>query len=93
MRLDKYLKVSRIIKRRAVSKELSEKSRVKANGKIVKPSYQVKVGDQLEIRFGRVEIVVEVLDVQSYAKKEDASMMYRLIEERKVGSDDDVPSI
>lgn len=93
MRLDKYLKVSRIIKRRAVSKELSEKSRVKANGKIAKPSYQVKIGDQLEIRFGRVEIVVEVLTVQDFAKKENAAMMYRLIEERKVGSDEDVPSV
>ncbi len=93
MRLDKYLKVSRIIKRRAVSKELSEKSRVKANGKIVKPSYQVKVGDILEIRFGRVEIEIEVLDVQAFAKKEDAINMFRLIEERKVGSEEDVPSV
>ena len=53
MRLDKFLKVSRIIKRRTLSKEISESSRVKVNGKVAKPSTKLKVGDEIEIEFGR----------------------------------------
>ena len=60
MRLDKFLKVSRIIKRRSVSKEISEASRVKVNGKIAKPATKLKIGDEIEIEFGRNILTVKV---------------------------------
>lgn len=77
MRLDKYLKVSRLIKRRTIANEACDSERVTVNGKPAKASYDVKVNDVIEIRFGERRTRVEVLAVNEYAKKEDAGAMYR----------------
>ncbi|MGN0996256.1 MAG: RNA-binding S4 domain-containing protein [Candidatus Ventricola sp.] len=79
MRLDKYLKVSRIIKRRTVAKEASEGGRVTINGKAAKPSSEVKEGDVLEIRFGEKLARYRILRVAETVRKDDAGLMYELI--------------
>lgn len=79
MRLDKYLKVSRIIKRRTVAQEACSGSRVMVNGKIAKPGADVKVGDVLEITFGEKTVKVRILSVAETVRKEDASGMYEVI--------------
>ena len=80
MRLDKYLKVSRLIKRRTVANEACDGERVSVNGRQVKASCQVKVGDIIEIAFGQRSLKVEVLAVSETVKKEDAPAMYRELE-------------
>lgn len=80
MRLDKYLKVSRLIKRRTVANEACDGERVSVNGRQVKASYQVKVGDTIEIAFGQRSLKVEVLQVSENVKKDEAPAMYREIE-------------
>ena len=77
MRLDKYLKVSRIIKRRTVANEACDNARVNVNGRPVKASYDVKVGDVLELRFGERTVKVEVLVVADNVGKADAAAMYK----------------
>ena len=77
MRLDKYLKVSRLIKRRTVANEACDAGRVTANGRPVKASYDVKVGDLLEIKFGEKTVKLEVLVVADNVGKHDAAAMYR----------------
>lgn len=84
MRLDKYLKVSRIIKRRTLSKEMAESERVYVNGKAAKPSYQLQIGDIIKVVFGRREIVVKVLQLKEHVLKDDSHMMYELIEDKKI---------
>ena len=79
MRLDKYLKVSRLIKRRTVANEACDSERVEVNGRQVKASYQVKVGDIIEISFGQRTVKVEVLAVNETAAKSDAPAMYKEI--------------
>ena len=79
MRLDKYLKVSRLIKRRIVANEACDGERVMVNGRTAKASYDVKIGDILEIRFGQKTVKVEVLDLSESTKKADAVAMYREI--------------
>ena len=81
MRLDKYLKVSRLIKRRSVANDACDGERVSVNGRQVKASYQVKVGDVIEIAFGQRTVKVEVLAVTENAKKDDAAAMYRELAE------------
>ena len=77
MRLDKYLKVSRLIKRRTVANEACDSERVTVNGKVARASYDVKVGDVIAIRFGERTLTVEVLSVQESAGKAEASLLYR----------------
>ncbi|HHW66183.1 MAG: hypothetical protein PWP07_624 [Epulopiscium sp.] len=77
MRLDKYLKVSRLIKRRTIANEACDAGRVLINGKEAKASTAVKVGDIIEIRFGNNTTKVEVLDVKEHVKKEEVENMYR----------------
>ena len=79
MRLDKYLKVSRLIKRRTVANEACDGERVTVNGRTAKASYDVKVGDILELRFGQKTVKVEVLNLSESTKKADAVAMYREI--------------
>ncbi|MBE6891924.1 MAG: RNA-binding S4 domain-containing protein [Ruminococcaceae bacterium] len=81
MRLDKYLKVSRLIKRRTVAKDACSGDRVTVNGKDAKPAYDVKIGDVIEISFGGRKAKFEVLQVNEHAAKADASAMYREIRE------------
>lgn len=77
MRLDKFLKVSRLIKRRTVANEACDNGRVSVNGRVVKASYEVKVGDRLEITMGPRTIAVEVVQVAETVRKDDASAMYK----------------
>ena len=77
MRLDKYLKVSRLIKRRTVANEACDNGRISVNGKVVKASYDVKVGDKIEISMGMRTVAVEVLQVAEVVRKDDASAMYK----------------
>ena len=79
MRLDKYLKVSRLIKRRTVANEACDGQRICVNGRQVKASYQVKVGDVIEITFGQRTLKVEVLQLSETASKSDAPAMYKEI--------------
>lgn len=82
MRLDKYLKVSRIIKRRTVANEACDAGRVVVNGKIARASYDVKVNDVIVLTLGARTVKARVVSVNEYAKKDEAAMMYEIIEEK-----------
>ena len=77
MRLDKYLKVSRLIKRRTVANEACDNGRISVNGRVVKASYDVKVGDKIEIALGNRTVAVEVLAIAEAVRKDDAATMYK----------------
>jgi len=77
MRIDKFLKVSRLVKRRTVANEACDSQRISVNGRIVKASYDVKIGDIIEIRFGERTMKVEVQTISEHATKADAPAMYR----------------
>ena len=79
MRLDKFLKVSWLIKRRTVANEACDAGRVTVNGQVAKASVKVKVGDVIEIQFGTNSVKVEVLDVQETVKKDEAKELYRYL--------------
>ncbi len=79
MRLDKYLKVSRLIKRRTIANEACDAGRVLLNDKVAKASAEVKQGDTIEIQFGTKAVRVEVLDVQETVRKDDAKELYRYL--------------
>ena len=81
MRLDKYLKVSRLIKRRTVANDACDGQRITVNGRTAKASYDVKVGDVIEIAFGARTVAVEVLQVSETVRKDDAAAMYRELAE------------
>ena len=81
MRIDKFLKVSRIIKRRTVANEACDASHVSVNGRVVKASYEVKEGDILEITFGEKKLKLRVLDVKNVTSKNDASSLYEIMSE------------
>lgn len=81
MRLDKYLKVSRLIKRRTVAQEAASGERISVNDRIAKPSRDVKIGDVIEIRFGSHALKIRVLNTNEKARKEESSEMYEVIEE------------
>lgn len=81
MRLDKYLKISRLIKRRTVANEACDAGRVLVNGKTARASYDVKEGDVLEITLGERVLKARVLSVSEYAKKDEAAGLYQLLEE------------
>lgn len=83
MRLDKFLKVSRLIKRRTVAKEVAEKGRVEVNGVVAKPGTNVKVGDELKIRFGQKTVTAKIENLEENARKEVAAEMYSLISEER----------
>ncbi|AXQ77613.1 RNA-binding S4 domain-containing protein [Streptococcus chenjunshii] len=84
MRLDKFLKVSRIIKRRPVAKEVADKGRVKVNGILAKSSTDLKINDEVEIRFGNKFLTVRVLEMKDSTRKEDAVKMYEIISETRI---------
>lgn len=79
MRLDKYLKVSRLIKRRTVANQACDAGKVSVNDKAARASYDVKVGDVIEITLGARRVRVEVLSVQEHTTKENASLLYRVL--------------
>lgn len=90
MRLDKYLKVSRIIKRRTVAKEVADKGRIKVNGILAKSSTDLKVNDQVEIQFGNKLLTVKALEMKDSTKKEDALKMYEIISEKRIEKDEEI---
>ncbi|MBR1483760.1 MAG: RNA-binding S4 domain-containing protein [Ruminococcus sp.] len=79
MRLDKYLKVSRLIKRRTVANDACDAGKVTVNGKVARASYDVKVGDVIEITLGAKSVKVQVTDVRDVVRKEDAQTMYTAV--------------
>lgn len=79
MRIDKYLKISRLIKRRSVAQEACDAGRISVNGKVVKPSYDVKLNDVIEIAFGTKVVKAQVTSLAESTKKEDAAEMYVLL--------------
>lgn len=80
MRMDKYLKVSRLIKRRTIANEACDAGRITANGKTVKASYDVKTGDVIEIKMGERIIKVQVLEIAEHVLKNDASLLYKVLQ-------------
>lgn len=86
MRLDKFLKVSRLIKRRTLAKEVSDQGRVEVNGKEAKASTTVKVGDELTLRLGQKRVTIRIDRIQETTRKEDAAEMYTILKEERVGS-------
>jgi len=84
MRLDKFLKVSRLIKRRTLAKEVSDQGRITVNGQQAKASTTVKIGDELVIRFGQKRVTVKINRLQETTRKEEAVEMYTVVKEEKV---------
>ncbi|KEF36423.1 ribosome-associated heat shock protein implicated in recycling of 50S subunit [Schinkia azotoformans MEV2011] len=84
MRLDKFLKVSRLIKRRTLAKEVADQGRISINGVQAKASSNVKVGDELTIRFGQKLVTVKIDAIKDTTKKEDAASMYTVVKEEKI---------
>jgi ribosomal 50S subunit-recycling heat shock protein len=80
MRIDKFLKVSRLIKRRSLANEACDSGRISVNGRVAKASYDVKIGDVIEIRFGQRTTQIEVLEVREIKQKDEAMSMYREIQ-------------
>jgi ribosomal 50S subunit-recycling heat shock protein len=85
MRLDKFLKVSRLIKRRTLAKEVSDQGRILINGKEAKASSNVKVGDELTIRLGQRLVTARIDRIQETTRKEEAAEMYTILKEEKMG--------
>lgn len=81
MRLDRYLKVSRLIKRRTLAKEVAENQRILVNGQLAKPAKELKIGDEITIEFGNKFVTVKVLSLDVSIKKADAVNMYEFIKE------------
>ena len=79
MRIDKFLKVSRVIKRRSVAQEACDGGRIEINGKVVKPAKEVKVGDKVTVSFGNRSMTFEVLSVDEHQTKQSAETMYRIL--------------
>ncbi len=81
MRIDKFLKVSRLLKRRTLAQEACDGGRISVNGRVVKPSQNIKVGDIVEIAFNSGAVKLEILDIKETVKKEQAENLYRIITE------------
>lgn len=88
MRLDKYLKTARILKRREAAKELALQSRIWINDRIAKPSSEVHIGDQIRIRFGYRLLKIQVLDIQKQVSKQNAQTLFEVIKEEKIYEED-----
>jgi ribosomal 50S subunit-recycling heat shock protein len=92
MRLDKFLKVSRLVKRRTLAKEVCDQGRILVDGKPAKAGTNISVGDELTIRFGQKIVTVRIEKIVENAKKDEAGLMYTLLREEKLQSDSDVLS-
>jgi ribosomal 50S subunit-recycling heat shock protein len=84
MRLDKYLKVSRIIKRRTLAKEVADNGRILVNSRVAKSSTKLSEGDIIEIQFGNKIVLIKVLELKDSTKKEDSQNMFEIIEEKRI---------
>lgn len=80
MRIDKFLKVSRLVKRRTVAKEMADQGRIKVNGRVVKSSYDVKIDDVIEVGYGSKELKAKVLAIRETTKKAEAADLYEIID-------------
>lgn len=89
MRLDKFLKVSRLIKRRTLAKEVADQGRITINGLQAKASSNIKVGDELTIKFGQKLVTVKINAIKETPKKEEAATMYTVIKEERIQQEDD----
>lgn len=87
MRLDKFLKVSRLIKRRTLAKEVADQGRITINGQVAKASSNVKIGDELSIQFGQKILTIQVMSLQEQVKKEEAASLYQVIKEERLPAD------
>ncbi|GHI00863.1 RNA-binding S4 domain-containing protein [Neobacillus kokaensis] len=90
MRLDKFLKVSRLIKRRTLAKEVSDQGRIEINGKEAKASSTVKVGDELTLRLGQRKVTVRIERIQETTRKDEAADMYTVLNEERISSVDNL---
>ncbi len=81
MRVDKYLKVSRLIKRRTIAKEACDLGRIQVNGKVVKAGHELKTGDRLRIQLGSRSVEVEILELKETTFKQEAANLYKIIED------------
>ena len=84
MRVDKYLKTARILKRREAAKELALQGRIQINGRIAKPSTEVEVGDVLRLKFGFRILEIKILDIQKQVSKQNASLLFEILKEEKI---------
>ena len=89
MRLDKYLKTARILKRREAAKDLALQGRVLVNGRKAKPSTEVEVGDEILLQFGNRSLLVKILDIQKQVSKANASLLFEVLKEEKIQSGED----
>lgn len=89
MRLDKYLKVARVLKRRSVSKDLADQQRITVNNRKAKPSTDVKIDDEITILFGNRELTIRVLDTPKQVSKSDATLMFEVVDEKFIPKDED----
>ena len=80
MRIDKFLKVSRILKRRSLAQQATDNGRVIVNGRVVKPSYRVKIGDIVELNYNSGTFKFEILDIKETVRKEQAELLYKVLE-------------
>ena len=80
MRVDKFLKISRLVKRRTVAKEMADQGRIKVNDRVVKSSYDVKIDDIIEVGYGTRQVKAKVLDLRETTKKAEASDLYELVD-------------
>lgn len=87
MRLDKFLKVSRLIKRRTLAKSVADQGRIKINGQIAKASTVVSKGDEIEIQFGQSLVTAHVNDVKDIVRKHEAELLYTIVKEEKINQD------
>lgn len=87
MRLDKFLKVSRLIKRRTLAKEVCDQGRISINGQRAKAGSNVKAGDELLVRFGQKLVTVTINEVKEMSRKEEAAMMYTIVKEERINQD------
>ncbi len=84
MRVDKYLKIARILKRREAAKELALQGRIQINGRVAKPSTEVEIGDVLRLEFGYRILEIEILDIQKQVSKQNASLLFKILKEEKI---------
>lgn len=84
MRVDKYLKIARILKRREAAKELALQGRIQINGRVAKPSTEIEIGDVLRLEFGYRILEIEILDIQKQVSKQNASLLFKILKEEKI---------
>lgn len=88
MRLDKFLKVSRLIKRRPLAKKIADQGRVKVNGQLAKAATSIAKDDEIEIQFGQTTLTVLVKEVKEVVRKEEAEQLYEIIKEQKINREE-----